>query len=168
MKKIHKIVAFIILFFLTEHVLAISSTDIKNDNLVKFILVAYENAADTFKNNFFSIYIFLLVLIILLITFLVNYFSYQCPSCKKWRALMTINSELISEREGFKTVTRSDSISTRNSSNSDSGYSNGTIYRKEQVRILEQVHKLTYKCKFCNAISQSTKTTETQNFFKNR
>lgn len=165
MKKIPQIIVFFIAALFTGNVLAITSADIKNDNLAKFILVAYENTFNSIQKSPFTL-IVLIGLIVLIIIFLFNYFSYKCPSCKKWRALVKINSELISQREGFKTVTRSDSISTRNSSNSDRGYSHGTIDRKEQVRILEQVYNVTYKCKFCNVISQSKETTETENFFR--
>lgn len=159
MSKLKKFTIFIIVELLTSHALAISSSDIKNDNLVKLILLTYEETINViFKNPFVILPI--LVLIIGVTYALINRYSIKCPSCKKWSALIVTNSELISQKEGFKTVTRTDNISTFNS------HSDGTIERKEQVRILEKTIKLTYKCKYCKGIFESTRKTETENFFR--
>lgn len=146
---------------------AISSSDIKEDNLTKYVLMIYEWVA--LPNNFYII-LAIVVFIILLFCFvyLSSGISSQCPSCKKFHALSLINSELISQREAFKTVSRSDHVSISNSGHDENGFSNssGTIHRMEQVRVLEQVHKLTYKCNHCRVICSSNKVSETENFYK--
>jgi hypothetical protein len=152
---------------------AISSADIKEDNLAKFILRAYERLI---TEGEIKTYLVVVVVLLVLLGLLALYIwseglKNECPSCKKWNALYTTNTELLGQREGFKTVTRADDVEMSSSHyNSEhghsSGSSSGTIYRKEQVRILEKTLKMHYKCRYCTATCSSTKITETENFFK--
>ena len=155
------------LVFYSSFSAAIASSDIKEDNIVKYILLAYEWVRIS-TNLYIVLAIILTPILLLYFAFLTEGMKSQCPNCKKNHALILINSELISQREAFKTVSRADHISINNSSRDGSGFSDssGTIHRTEQVRVLEQAHKLTYKCSYCQVLSFNNKITETENFYK--